>query len=81
MPAWIREGAKTPLYAPVHGAASPVATARRRPNPGVKVTRMARLGDAPLVGAGSDLELTVEDHLVAPADGLIGRDGERVGFR
>jgi len=39
------------------------------------------LGDAPLVGAGSELELTVDGQLVAPADGLMGRDGERVRFR
>jgi integrase/recombinase XerD len=37
---------------------------------------MADLEDAPLVGAGSELVLTSDGQVVAPADVLLGRDGE-----
>src|SRR4051812_27752890 len=39
---------------------------------------MADLGDAPLVAAGSELQLTVNRHVVPASDGLSGREGECV---
>src|SRR4051812_21661800 len=50
----------------------------RRPSRRFMSAQMAIFGDAPRVGAGSELNLTFGGHVVPRVDGLVGRDGEGV---
>ena len=70
-------GAKTPLYAPDSACRAP--RPRRvagRPSGWLTSPEMAGFGDAPLVGPGSELQLTIDGQVVPHAEVLADRDLE-----
>src|SRR4051812_44824159 len=68
-----RSGAKTPLYAPDRRRLTAVDAALRadlaawrgRPSAQLTSPEMADFGDAPLIGPGSELQLTIDGQAVA----------------